>query len=55
MHFLGRENSTWKCMHETGWCVWDLQDIGSPGRHRTGKRVGETEEVDQNVVCQAVG
>ena len=56
MHFLGRENSMGQGVdYETGWVVWDLQGLGCPGRHRTGKKVGETEQASQNILCQAVG
>ena len=56
MHFLGRENSMGQGVdYETGLVVWDLQGLGCPGRHRTGKKVGETEEAGQNILCQAVG
>lgn len=38
--------------HEIGWCFEELQKFGGPGRHRTSKEEGETEEVGQNLVCQ---
>jgi len=56
MHFLGRENSMGQGMdYETGWVVWDLQGFGCPWKCRTGKKVGDTEQAGQNILCQAVG